>query len=581
MSIPHNFKTEPCDVTVVQSKDILKFTASDVKNRNPVKFVFAIDTSMSMRDSAGIKGNQESMCYGRLDLVKHAVNCLVDCLDDRDQLGIVEYNSDARVIFEIATMTPDNKSKVLSLVNALRPGGSTNIWEGLEKSLHMCTDCAVLLFTDGQPTVGITTIDKYLGSYRLKHPMTNNNIYTFGFSNDVNSELLDKIANVGHGQFYFIPDSTMIFTIITNFLANYFTLYGYIYINKIFKGPLYYEQSRYVNLSDGPIEVITLDNKHIVCNPQILNNTDKIGTTLLEVSKLITETLIPLACQSKYKEAQTAVRHFIIDVAYHDILDYLSVNINDQVHKAVSREYFNTWGRHYLYSFVYALTYQVNNNFKDMVVQLFGGTLFNSLKDSIDNRIVKLKPPPPSLTFMGQIYQVSSMSTFSQSSNPCFLGENRVLMEGGGIKLVRHIKAGDRVITPHGISRVNLILKTDCTGHTVDICRVGNLFVTPWHPIMHHGVWKFPNELSNPVPTKCEVIYSFLLEEHHIMTIEHTNVICLAHGYTEGILNHPFWGTNKVIESLIDKPGFKDGEVCLQYGCAKINPETGIVDELV
>jgi hypothetical protein len=113
-----------------------------------------------------------------------------------------------------------------------------------------------------------------------------------------------------------------------------------------------------------------------------------------------------------------------------------------------------------------------------------------------------------------------------------------------------------------------------------DLCKVGNLVVTPWHPIKYNNEWCFPNELSSVSLVQCEAVYSFVLDKHHVMNIENFEVICLAHGYTNDILAHNFWGTQKIINDLKKKDGFESGLVVLQSGCLMTDPNTGLVCSL-
>lgn len=175
-------------------------------------------------------------------------------------------------------------------------------------------------------------------------------------------------------------------------------------------------------------------------------------------------------------------------------------------------------------------------------------------------------------------YNVSSMRSFNNRSNPCFSGYNKVKMAfDNSFKYVKDIKCGDRVYTPYGPAIVKLVVKTVCKDNLTELSKVGSLTVTPWHPIKYNDSWCFPNELSSANVLQCEAVYSFALNKYHIMNIENFDVICLAHGLTDGILQHPFWGTQKVLHSLENKSGYKEGFVELQSGCLMDDPQTGLV----
>lgn len=60
-----------------------------------------IDTSGSMEESAAIKdekGNKEEFGLCILDIVKHAVKTIINCLSANDRLAIVEFHSTAETV---------------------------------------------------------------------------------------------------------------------------------------------------------------------------------------------------------------------------------------------------------------------------------------------------------------------------------------------------------------------------------------------------------------------------------------------------------------------------------------------------
>ena len=78
-----------------------------------------------------------------------------------------------------------------------------------------------MLFTDGEPN-----INPPLGIvHSLKELITgiknvNFTISTFAFGYNVDSKLMEEIAQVGNGIYGYCPDCTMVGTIFVNFMAN-------------------------------------------------------------------------------------------------------------------------------------------------------------------------------------------------------------------------------------------------------------------------------------------------------------------------------------------------------------------------
>ena len=107
----------------------------------------------------------ESETHGltKLDLVKHAMRTIIASLHDKDRLAIVEFNSVARTLFELQPTEAAGKARALAAVEALRPGGETNLWAGLKAGLDLVVGAAhpgarsgaatVFLLTDGMPTI--------------------------------------------------------------------------------------------------------------------------------------------------------------------------------------------------------------------------------------------------------------------------------------------------------------------------------------------------------------------------------------------------------------------------------------------
>jgi len=87
------------------------------------------------------------------------------------------------------------------------------------------TECvkSIILLTDGQDSEGNTILERKFTVIK-KDPQIQFN--TFGFSNDIVSDMLEKLATNGNGIFGYIPDQSMIGTIFINFIANTFNIFA-------------------------------------------------------------------------------------------------------------------------------------------------------------------------------------------------------------------------------------------------------------------------------------------------------------------------------------------------------------------
>jgi len=267
-------------------------------------------------------------------------------------------------------------------------------------------------------------------------------------------------------------------------------------------------------------------------------------------------------------------------------------DLEGQVLEAFGRDdWYQKWGKHYLPSLVNAHLFQICNNFKDPGVQVYGGSLFQTLRDKADAVFIKLPPPKPKVSAKSSssssISNKSSsapkaapvsMKTYHSSSNPCFHGQCTVSMADGSSALVQNLKRGDLVSTPSGkAAEVLCVFKTICAGNVADLVELeNNLLVTPYHPVRIQDQWTFPCNLSQPKKMTCDAVYSFILKDEHVMIINGTQCVSLGHNFTQEIVKHPYFGSQNVVEDLKKFKGWSDGLVQLQSGCLVRDP-TGLV----
>jgi hypothetical protein len=231
--------------------------------------------------------------------------------------------------------------------------------------------------------------------------------------------------------------------------------------------------------------------------------------------------------------------------------------------------------------------------------QNYGGRLFRAFRDELEDVFCKLPPPKsarrPSAVPGGGGGSAAArsaapidMSMYNNRSNPCFAGRCRVKMADGRWRRVDAIRKGDVVASSYGTlgtsATVRCVVRTETRGEMTALVRIGELLVTPWHPVrLPDGQWEFPWRVpgAEVLEEDCEGVYNFVLDAEHAMVIEDVACITLSHGVRDGpVAPHPYFGSGRVIEDLSTMVGWAEGFVQLQSGCA-LRDATGLICGLV
>ena len=165
----------------------------------------------------------------------------------------------------------------------------------------------------------------------------------------------------------------------------------------------------------------------------------------------------------------------------------------------------------------------------------------------------------------------------------CVHEKSMVTMADETKKMAKNIQKGDEVKTNHGKSKVKCILKTKLINSFGNFVKLDSgLLITPWHPVKINGNWGFPiHNSSKFVQKECQAVYSFLLENDHVLLIDNTEVCGLAHNFKGGVIEHDYYGTDKVVKDLEKMKGYNQGLVEVQQGnCIIRDSTTGNVSGL-
>lgn len=167
-------------------------------DKRPVSnLVFLLDVSGSMQDE------------NKLPLLKTAMKLLVDQLTENDRVAIVVYAGASGTALE--STTADHKQVIVSAIDNLQAGGSTNGAAGIELAYqiaaqHFVTKGTnrVILCTDGDFNVGVTNEDQLV---RLIESKAKSGVFLsvlgFGMGNYQDAKL-EKLADKGNGNYGYI-----------------------------------------------------------------------------------------------------------------------------------------------------------------------------------------------------------------------------------------------------------------------------------------------------------------------------------------------------------------------------------------
>ena len=467
-----NQKKIKFDINNCNDNLYITLNVDDLVKREPVNICCIIDTSGSM-NCIETNSKSENNNLSRLDIVKHSVKTIINSLCDNDYFSIVTFSTDSDILLEFTQMTILGKEKAFNILNIITPSGQTNIWAGLNNGLSLLkninndNNTLLSLLTDGEsnfnpPRGIINTLNNYLNINEIKKSFC---INTFGFGNNLDSELLNEISKIGNGMFDYISDFSMIGTKFVKSIANILTTYtSNIKLSLTFNdnekvlvnvGSILHEQSRDLLIKIDNIKT-NVNIKLLIANKINTEiNYDIIRNNIINpnnIPTIIRYNIMNIINNHNFKNIDNIkllyedIKKINIDelsdsnkkIINNYLLDYESDDINNkggQIKLTFENlTYYNTWGKHYLRSLMNAYNYQQCNNFKDPGVQHFGGTLFNTISDSIEDIFINIPSPIPSnptSSISSTSSNPISMRSYYNQNGGCFDGNGNVKMING------------------------------------------------------------------------------------------------------------------------------------------------------
>jgi hypothetical protein len=487
----------------------------------------------------------------------------------------------------------------------------------------------VLLLTDGIPNVEPPRGHEYMLEKYFKDHNFNCMVSCYGFGYSLMSELLLNISEISGGDgFSFIPDASLLGNVFIHGISNLLSTAisnvdvkidltnGALFQNRdesisFTIDSLKYGQSKNfifnVNVSEyGDMDDLEEIAEITLITPDITIQRNKSGTPeesyYLEQKYRHEAIHVIDECISKKKfndnSFKPLLNELITDIQEEGVEnEYISnilFDLNGQVKEALNmtsegerNDWFSRWGIHYLRSLKDAYKNEVCNNFKDKGVSNFGGELFNRTREKVSDIFDTIPPPKADIVSRGESRGVMrgggssqdrsapvSMSVYNNASGGCCAKGSVVLMGDESFKKVENLKKGDEVVTydPENNQRFSkstivCVVETVCAGGEEVMSTIGNLKITPWHPIIHYMAfqenWKFPINMKTPSLVQCDSMFTFVVENRKSLIVEGFVFSTYGHGLEGDVISHDYFGSDRVINDLRKFNTYEEGYVIL------------------
>jgi len=144
-----------------------------------------------------------SMAGPKFDQAKGAAVQILGALSPDDRFAVIGFHSDT-TSYAPGLRSAAEASEAMAWVESLRLGGSTNIDAAMALAQRLAGSetgrpQVIIMLTDGQPTVGEQDPDRIVASVRSRSTASQR-IFTFGVGFDVNTKLLDAMAQENRGR---------------------------------------------------------------------------------------------------------------------------------------------------------------------------------------------------------------------------------------------------------------------------------------------------------------------------------------------------------------------------------------------
>ena len=188
---------------------------------------FAINLSSPQSEDSEKKCNADLICVidisgsmmgQKIYQVKESLKTLLNLMDEKDRICLILFNEKGENYYKLNYLNKDTKKNLIEKINQIDAYGGTNILSGLEIAIDVLKkEChneksvsSILLLSDG--------CDNYMNDIQLADSLKrltkgfglSFTLNTFGYGNDHDEKIMNKLANLRDGSFFFVEDYSKI-----------------------------------------------------------------------------------------------------------------------------------------------------------------------------------------------------------------------------------------------------------------------------------------------------------------------------------------------------------------------------------
>lgn len=571
-------------------------------------FTLIFDTSGSMSYDACQVGEDATNYHTRMDMLKLVAELLTRMLTDNDTLYLVGFSDNGYELMRPTKMTAAGKEQAVAAIKRMQPSGCTNLWNALEithaemsKAEYAETIKHAIMLTDGEESYTAPHPEGTVGAFTALPRSFTLNI--MGFGSAVNPEILAGLCSASGGRFSNVADFTTLATTSINIMAAALATCS----NQLHLFVEYEDGSR----SEHTTSLIQYGQSRNI----VFTSTKKPVAASSSTSAPVAFTEgLSLAAQCRH-DLTAAIRSTVLSngraglyaavyakygttaVAAH--CAEIRPGSGELVMGTADAFTWHKWGSKYSWAYLQALNTDQRMNFKEKGQAHLGAAVFERFKavgDGVFSRIPKPVANGKSTTIVpntGHSYTpmhsgvptpapVRTVANTADTNDPtraggCWSPGSMMLMADGRRKPVELIQPGDSVWTESGSDMVMFTLELGTHLLAQNMCRVGKLLLTWYHPVKIGGVWRNPCDIAKVEAMPMPKVYNVILQSGGgVVDIDGVLTISLGHELTEPGVKHSFFGSRaRMLEAIIDQPGYDVGRVVYENLCAIRDSVTG------